>query len=53
MFDIPSNKKIEKCIVTKDTIENNHEPIIIENENKVQDDVKESKVHVEVNKETA
>ena len=53
MFDIPSNKKIEKCIVTKDTIENNHEPIIIENENKVQDDVKESKLHVEVNKETA
>ena len=53
MFDIPSNKNIEKCIVTKDTIENNHEPIIIENENKVQDDVKEPKVHVEVNKETA
>ena len=53
MFDIPSNKKIEKCIVTKDTIENNHEPIIIENENKVQDDEKEPKVHVEVNKETA
>ena len=53
MFDIPSNKKIEKCIVTKDTIENNHEPIIIENENKVQDNAKEQKVHVEVNKETA
>ena len=53
MFDIPSNKNIEKCIVTKDTIENNHEPIIIENENKVQDNAKEQKVHVEVNKETA
>ena len=35
MFDIPSNEKIEKCIITKDTITNNAKPIIIENPNKV------------------
>ena len=34
MFDIPSNEKIEKCIITKDTIVNNAKPQIIENPNK-------------------
>lgn len=33
MFDIPSNDKIEKCIVTKDTIELNQQPVVILNEN--------------------
>ena len=34
MFDIPSNKKIEKCIVTRDTVINNASPRIIENPDK-------------------
>jgi len=33
MFEIPSNDKIEKCIVTKDTIELNQQPVVILNEN--------------------
>ena len=35
MFDIPSNEKIEQCIVTKETVLDNQEPRIIENPNKV------------------
>ena len=34
MFEIPSNPNIEKCIITKDTVLNNSEPKVIENENK-------------------
>ena len=34
MYDIPSANNIEKCIVTKDTIENNAEPELVLNENK-------------------
>ena len=34
MFDIPSNEKIEKCIITKDTVLNNASPRIIENPDK-------------------
>ena len=33
MFEIPSNPKIEKCIITKQTIENGEPPKIIINEN--------------------
>lgn len=33
MFEIPSNEKIEKCIVTKDTIELNQQPVVLINEN--------------------
>lgn len=33
MFEIPSNPKIEKCIITKQTIENCKQPNIIMNEN--------------------
>ena len=35
MFDIPSNDKIEKCIITKKTVLENKAPKIIENPNKV------------------
>ena len=35
MFEIPSNEKIEQCIVTKETVLDNQEPRIIENPNKV------------------
>ena len=34
MYDIPSNEKIEKCIITKETVVNKSEPEIIINENK-------------------
>ena len=50
MYDIPSNEKIEKCIITKDTIQNNAKPKIIENPNK--ESKKKQRVQAEV-KETA
>ncbi len=36
MFDIPSNPKIEKCIITKETVLEGKEPKLIINENKVE-----------------
>ena len=51
MFDIPSNEKIEKCIITKDTVLDNVGPKIIENPNKVKK-VKGERIAVE-QKETA
>ncbi|GMQ59476.1 ATP-dependent Clp protease ATP-binding subunit ClpX [Vallitalea sediminicola] len=33
MFEIPSNDKIEKCVITKDVIEGNEKPKLIINEN--------------------
>ena len=29
MYDIPSRDDIEKCIITKDTVENHSDPILI------------------------
>ena len=34
MFDIPSNPNIEKCIVTRETVEEKKAPKLIINENK-------------------
>lgn len=34
MYDIPSSNNIEKCIVTKDTVENRTQPTLIINENR-------------------
>ncbi len=51
MFDIPSNEKIEKCIITRDTVLNNSGPKIIENPDKVKK-IKSPRVAVE-QKETA
>ena len=51
MFDIPSNEKIEKCIITKKTVLNNVEPKIIENPNKIKKN-KSERIVVE-QKETA
>ena len=34
MFEIPSNPKIEKCIVTKETVETGASPKVILNENR-------------------
>lgn len=43
MFEIPSNPKIEKCIITKETVENGEAPKIIINNNR---DVQEVKAPV-------
>lgn len=54
MFDIPSNPNIEKCIITKATVENNEPPKLIINEEKEtkKTEIKKKKIIVE-NKETA
>jgi len=51
MFDIPSNEKIEKCVITRDTVVNNGGPRIIENANKLKK-AKTERIAVE-QKETA
>ena len=55
MFDIPSNPKIEKCTITKDTVLNNAGPEIIINENKEEKTVLREKKKREMphQKETA
>lgn len=40
MYDIPSNQKIAKCIVTKETVELKHQPEIIIDENKKREPMK-------------
>jgi len=54
MFDIPSNPNIEKCIITKATVENGEAPKLVINELKQEkkQTVKKKKVVTE-NKETA
>ena len=52
MFDIPSNEKIEKCIITKATVMDNAGPKTIENPNKVKKVAKKERIAVET-KETA
>ena len=54
MFDIPSNPKIEKCIITKDTVEGKDGPKLVINENKTSKRIKIKKKPIETNKsETA
>ena len=53
MFEIPSNPKIEKCIVTRETVRDGKEPKLILNENKQpKKHVKKRKV-IQKNTETA
>ncbi len=53
MFEIPSNPKIEKCIVTKETVKEGKEPKLILNENKqIKKQIKKRKV-IQKNTETA
>ena len=40
MFEIPSNPKIEKCVITKATVENGEPPKIIINNNREVPEVK-------------
>ena len=51
MFDIPSNEKIEKCIITRNTVVDNAGPRIIENPDKAKK-TKNERIAVE-QKETA
>ena len=54
MFEIPSNPKIEKCIITKETVLENKEPIVIINNNKTSTkSTKKSKSNSRKNTETA
>lgn len=54
MFDIPSNPKIEKCIITKDTVEGKDGPKLVINENKTSKRIKIKKKPIEAKKsETA
>jgi len=53
MFEIPSNPKIEKCIVTKETIEDGKEPKIILNNNKKVKKTKTKRMTTNKNIETA
>ena len=50
MFDIPSNPKIEKCIITKDTVEGKDGPKLVINENKTSIRIKIKKSNGIVNK---
>ena len=34
MFDVPSNNKVERCIVTRETVESNQPPNLVYNENR-------------------
>ena len=52
MFEIPSNSKIEKCIITKNTVLEGHKPELVINENKEVPKKKERKVPTN-KKETA
>ncbi len=55
MFDIPSNNKIEKCIITKETVLNHESPKLVINENKEQKSTtkKKRKKVIENNKQSA
>lgn len=53
MFEIPSDPTIEKCIITKETIINNAEPIKIVNENRKKENKNKRKNISKPGKETA
>ena len=54
MFEVPSNPKIEKCIITKETVENGAKPTLIINENKVEKKhIKKKKIVTNKKTETA
>ena len=53
MFEIPSNEKIEKCIITKKTVENNDSPKLIINNNREIIKPKAKRTRTTKNQETA
>ncbi len=53
MYDIPSNEKIVKCIITKDTVNNKTMPELIIDENKKREVPKQVRKVKKANQETA
>ena len=53
MYDIPSNEKIAKCIITKDTVLNKKEPELVIDENKKREVPKQVKKVKSKKQETA
>ena len=54
MFEIPSNPKIETCIITKETVEKKMEPKLVINENReVKNKMLKKKVVPKKNDQTA
>ena len=53
MFEIPSNPKVEKCIITKNTIDKNEAPKLILNNNREIQKTKMKRSTTNKNQETA
>ena len=54
MFEIPSNSKIEKCIITKETVEGKEKPEVVINENRKESKpIRKKKIIAKENIETA
>ncbi len=53
MYDIPSNEKIAKCIITKDTVNNKSMPELVIDENKKREVPKQVRKVKKTNQETA
>ena len=54
MYEIPSNPKIAKCIITKETVESKHQPKLVIDENKKKEPIKiKKKSNHSKNQETA
>lgn len=53
MFEIPSNPKIEKCIITKETVENGEPPVVILREKEKNKSTKKKRVELKNNDESA
>ena len=51
MFEIPSNPKIEKCIITEKTVKEGIQPEVIINENKKVKKAIKKKKSMQANKE--
>ena len=53
MFEIPSNPKIEKCIITKGTVEKKEPPILVINEKKEENQEQLKKKKTQTKKQNA
>jgi len=53
MFEIPSNPKIEKCIITKETVLEGKKPKLILNENRITKNIKNKRMSTNKKIETA
>ena len=53
MFEIPSNPNIEKCIITKETVQDGKPPIVILREKEQGKVAKKRRVEVKNNDESA